>query len=208
MHHTYVSEKFPKQEDIEFAFKGALIKPTLVEPIKALLQKHNVVFHNWMFSNYQNTGFYILNGTIHMCAGYKTLVPLQHELAHLVRIKNLDRLLVKNWGMPFAARKDITPKFKKQSFFSEAKVWGVEQFLSGATRIVNEHWASLYCQKDSQEYKDDMAKAQALFDDVQTKLTDEKIMSELEIKFNFIQNKINENPNFTSRNFNWWDSDD
>ena len=110
--------------------------------------------------------------------------------------------------MAFASRYDLTKKFKKQSFFSEAKVWGVEEFLSGEKRKVNPHWANLWCDSNSEEYSNCMKTAGELHNIARDSMTDEKIMSELEIKFNFIQNAIDNTANFSSRNFDWWDTKD
>lgn len=128
---------------------------------------------------------------------------LAHELAHIVLIKNFQKLLIDNWNQP-AIYCNLSKQTREKFLINESRVWGVEnfQYREECKRTINQHFVSYYVKdKEAIEFSN---KCKTIMNRHDNEMTFPKFMNELEIRLQFISNHIKNNPDFNSKVFNMW----
>lgn len=192
----YAQNKLRVIDIKDFKDWGAIFSADLVEPIKNLLTRFPIKITDSLIENVceLNPGckaYFIRDGVIYIT---KNLPSFVHELAHIICIKNLNKLLIDDFGMPLLDHTHSASTAERWMICSEARVWGVESFLRGNKRSVNVSWLE-FVQSDVKE------KAQQVLDRYYKSMTNELVLSSLEGRFNYIMCHIKENNLFDSKYF-------
>jgi len=186
------------------------IKFDLIEHLKQLFIKYDVLIENeYSFHKNKNIysskeiGYSIRNGKIKITCGYG--LRLEHEIGHIILINNFDKLLVDNWGMKVF---DIENHklIHKWLIGTEAKVWGIENFISKNKRTYNKFW--IYNCIPNSKYSIDLltddevnqlSKIERnvihIMNRYETNMTNQILFDKLEERFSFIRNNIGQNFN-------------
>lgn len=173
------------------------IKKDLIGPLKELLFQYNINIVEIGMDDVKY-GYAIRNKAVNIAF---FPVKLEHELAHIVLINNFDKLLIDNWGMPSATNdnKKSTLLIKKWLLCMEARVWGVESFITNKHRAPNNFFIvgaidnnKSYTQvRHSKEYEEFHTKVEEIMFRYELDMTNNKFLDMLQIRLDFIKDKIN-----------------